>query len=524
MRALRRPRRAGAHRQSGCADAGGRNIRRVAENEVERPLAVAGGSSQRIASGAHDLGLALRPRRGSRGSPRARAAPTPRTSRTRAPRDSASMPSAPEPANRSSTRRPSMAPRIEKSASRTRSAVGRVPGPARRAQPAALVPPPATILIMRLMPESGPARTRSVPPLPRAGARSPAARARGRRPARSAARSRARSSRSTSSGSRATRNSGRPCWRVPSTSPAPAQLQVDLGELEAVALASRSPRAAAATGRRTGCRATRARRGRSARAAGGAARSRSARPPRSSSPSAFGTSMPTSITLVATSTSASPAANAAIASCFRLVRICPWISSTRWSRNSVARQPLGLGGRRLRLQRLGLLDERADDEALAPLRDLLADPLVRAGARAGAVDGVRLDRLAPGRQLAQDRHVEVAVGGQRERARDRRRGHVQRVRRRGRRCPSRRARRAGARRTGAARRPPRARARGTRPSARSARGCRRSSRARPTRAARAARAAAPPASTRSAARSARGRRAAGRASPCAARRASRWAP
>ena len=46
--------------------------------------------------------------------------------------------------------------------------------------------------------------------------------------------------------------------------------------------------------------------------------------------------MPTSITLVATSTSASPAANAAIASCLRFVGICPWISSTRWSRNSVA--------------------------------------------------------------------------------------------------------------------------------------------------------------------------------------------
>ena len=37
----------------------------------------------------------------------------------------------------------------------------------------------------------------------------------------SSARSRARTSTSASSGSRATRNSGRPCWRVPSTSPAP---------------------------------------------------------------------------------------------------------------------------------------------------------------------------------------------------------------------------------------------------------------------------------------------------------------
>src|SRR5262249_29889675 len=43
-----------------------------------------------------------------------------------APRDSASIPSAPEPAKRSSTRSPSSGPRIEKSASRTRSAGGRV--------------------------------------------------------------------------------------------------------------------------------------------------------------------------------------------------------------------------------------------------------------------------------------------------------------------------------------------------------------------------------------------------------------
>ena len=43
---------------------------------------------------------------------------------------------------------------------------------------------------------------------------------------------------------------------------------------------------------------------------------------------ALGTSMPTSITLVATSTSASPAANARMASPFCLEGICPWISST----------------------------------------------------------------------------------------------------------------------------------------------------------------------------------------------------
>ena len=39
--------------------------------------------------------------------------------------------------------------------------------------------------------------------------------------------------------------------------------------------------------------------------------------------------MPTSITVVATSTSAPPAANAAIASCLALGRIWPCISTTR---------------------------------------------------------------------------------------------------------------------------------------------------------------------------------------------------
>jgi hypothetical protein len=47
-----------------------------------------------------------------------------------APRDSASMPSAPEPANKSSTRAPATrSPRIENSASRMRSDVGRVAVP-----------------------------------------------------------------------------------------------------------------------------------------------------------------------------------------------------------------------------------------------------------------------------------------------------------------------------------------------------------------------------------------------------------
>src|ERR671917_682832 len=47
--------------------------------------------------------------------------------------------------------------------------------------------------------------------------------------------------------------------------------------------------------------------------------------------------MPTSITVVATSTSAPPAAKAAIASCFSRGFICPCRSTTRNSRSSVVR-------------------------------------------------------------------------------------------------------------------------------------------------------------------------------------------
>jgi hypothetical protein len=92
-------------------------------------------------------------------------------------------------------------------------------------------------------------------------------------------------------------------------------------------------------------------------------------------------------------------------------------------------QPLVLGRGGARLQRLGLLHQRADDERLAAGAQLVADPVV--GARALALAGchVGLDRPPPGGQLAQHGHVEVAVGRERQGPRDRRRRHVQHVRR-----------------------------------------------------------------------------------------------
>jgi hypothetical protein len=93
-----------------------------------------------------------------------------------------------------------------------------------------------------------------------------------------------------------------------------------------------------------------------------------------------------------------------------------------------AREPLGLRGRSPRLERVRLLDERAHHEALTPLRDLLANALVGARPSALRADDVRLDGAPACRELAQQRGVEVAVSGERERARDRRCGHVEGVR------------------------------------------------------------------------------------------------
>ncbi len=91
-------------------------------------------------------------------------------------------------------------------------------------------------------------------------------------------------------------------------------------------------------------------------------------------------------------------------------------------------EALGLLGRRLRLELCGALDERADDVGLAALAQPVAN--VRVGARPLLLpDHPRVDGLAAGRQLVQDRRVQVTVGGQGQRAWDRSGRHVKRVRR-----------------------------------------------------------------------------------------------
>ena len=144
---------------------------------------------------------------------------------------------------------------------------------------------------------------------------------------------------------------------------------------------------------------------------------------------ALGTSMPTSITLVATSTSSLPEAKRSITSRLRGDGICPCITSTaEVAQNSVFARRSASSVAARACERLRLLDQRADHIALAPFRQALADELVGAGALVLA-HRPGLDRLAAGRQLAQRRRVQIAVERQRQRARDRRRGQVQQVRR-----------------------------------------------------------------------------------------------
>ena len=125
--------------------------------------------------------------------------------------------------------------------------------------------------------------------------------------------------------------------------------------------------------------------------------------PKRSAPSititvALATSIPTSITVVATSTSVSPAAKARIASALSAEGIWPWRTPTSKPRSSPARSRRASTSAALPCDLLGLLDQRADDEGLAPL----AQP-ARGGTRRrrrGAPRRPARSRPAPGRRAA----------------------------------------------------------------------------------------------------------------------------
>ena len=241
-----------------------------------------------------------------------------------APRDSASIPSAPEPANASSTEAPSTAPRLarmSKIASRTRSLVGRRPGDVGSSQLAPLRRAADDARIDHVDRAGPPDRGWADRDRSRLG--STGDRGAWRRRLSSSSRNSSSSSAtnrwtsSASSGmglegrvrvddrlghlrgppgrapcpgaSEARRRSLRPFWRIPKHGALAAQLEVDLGQLEPVAGRLERPQAprrpARHHARRAGSTRTCRSPGRPGPAAGAAGRCRSGRRPRSPSPS-----------------------------------------------------------------------------------------------------------------------------------------------------------------------------------------------------------------------------------------------
>ena len=166
---------------------------------------------------------------------------------------------------------------------------------------------------------------------------------------------------------------------------------------------------------------------------------------------AFGTSTPTSTTVVATSTSISPRANACMTASFSSEGILPCSGYAQVGEGRMPREQVGdlydapAGARRLALDdrdrlvggvvldgRLGV-DRGAHDERLVPLSDLLGDAVPHPrepGRLLGERCDERLDAGAPLGHRADRRDVEVAEHRHRDGARDRRRGEHERVRRR----------------------------------------------------------------------------------------------
>ena len=233
-----------------------------------------------------------------------------------APRESASNPSAPVPANGVQHGAPGRRRRGSRRATRARgptSAACRGRGGAAAACPCAL--PPRSAPAQSIAARASRRRRRTPAGWPRRRSRPPAPDMPG-----SAASTRlgvgARLRRRAGAGGRGGRGAGRGCRSGAGREQRAlaAQLEVDLGELEAVrrprhrVQAGRAPRRS--PDRRAACSSSRARRARPGRAAGAAGPGRRGRPARSPSPSRSGTSTPTSITVVATSTCTSPRAEA----------------------------------------------------------------------------------------------------------------------------------------------------------------------------------------------------------------------
>ena len=145
---------------------------------------------------------------------------------------------------------------------------------------------------------------------------------------------------------------------------------------------------------------------------------------------AFGTSTPTSMTVVATSTCTAPVRKPSMIRRRSGTGSWPWMHSRRYPWSSPEPKPGGLRlGGRGGPGVVGLGHERADHVRLAAVVEEPAHPREHLVAAVQA-EHARDDRRPPRRKLVEHRHLEVAVDRERERPRDRGRRHVQHVRRR----------------------------------------------------------------------------------------------
>ena len=194
---------------------------------------------------------------------------------------------------------------------------------------------------------------------------------------------------------------------------------------------------------------------------------------------ALGTSTPTSMTVVATSTCDLPVAEGGHRRLLLGRREAAVQQAEAQAREVVGLEALvGLLGRR-HLELLALADQRAHDVGLAPGRHLARGPCAQTAASSSSPCAHSVTIALPaGRLLAEDRHVEVAVDGHGRGARDRRGRHHEHVGHRAAAGLVLAGRRAARRRSGAARRSRRRRGSGTPPRPGSARGCRRARRPR----------------------------------------------
>ena len=115
---------------------------------------------------------------------------------------------------------------------------------------------------------------------------------------------------------------------------------------------------------------------------------------------------------------------------FSSADIRPWSRRIRGasSRSGPTSQEVELFGRRLNLQVVRLVDQRADDERLATLSRFLTNALIDDLLALGRFNDLGPHSFSVRRQFVDHGVVQLAVDRQRQRARDRRGGHDEQVR------------------------------------------------------------------------------------------------